>query len=208
MNEKNKYLPLLKKDFGKYGSWALWNEDGSITSLISKNDFELLLKPNIIFVGLNASMKLPEDWINYHSECGKYCRLGKAKSWRQTHVRKLAEVLREKEFEALKGAYMTDIIKNHYDANSGVVTDKIKQDNNLISENIRLFENELKILSQISGLNRFHIICIGNKSFEILSKALKHKIDKIWHYSAYQLGWEGVKERMRQNLRAIIKKLE
>lgn len=198
----DKYLLQLKKKFGKYGSWALWNEDGSITSLISKNDFEFLLKPNIIFVGLNASMKLPEDWINYHSEC---CRFGKIKSWKQSHIRKLAEVLQEKEFEILKGAYMTDVIKNHYDSDSGIVANKIIRDKNLVSENIKLFENELKMLSEISGSDKFHIICIGNKSFDILNQTLKHKIDKIWHYSAYQLGWEGVKEKTRQDLRKITK---
>lgn len=198
----NKHLLQLKKDFGRYGSWALWNENGSITSLINKNNFEILIKPNIIFVGLNASMKLPEDWINYHSEC---CRFGKIKSWKQSHIRKLAEVLQEKEFERLKGTYMTDIIKNYYDSNSGIVANKIKQDKNLVSENIRLFENELKILSKISGSSKFHIICIGNKSFEILNQTLKHKMDKIWHYSAYQLGWEGVKKKIRQDLREIIK---
>ncbi|MBI4836950.1 MAG: hypothetical protein HY813_00900 [Candidatus Portnoybacteria bacterium] len=201
----NLNLLQLKKKFGKYGSWALWDEDGSIASLVRKNDFELLLKPNIVFIGLNASTKLSEDWINYHSEC---CKSGKIKSWRWSHVSKLAEILREKEFEALKGAYMTDIIKNHYDSNSNVVVNQIKQDRSLVSKNIRLFEKELKMLSKISGLDKFYIVCIGNKSFEILDRVLGTKVSKIWHYSAYQLGREGVKEKIRQDLRGVIKNMK
>ncbi len=202
MTEKSKYLSILKSEFGKYGSWALWDRDGGIISFVNNNDFRLLIKPNVIFIGLNASGKLSKDWINYHSEC---CESGKVEScWKRTHARKLADVLREKEFDALRGAYMTDIIKNHYDANSGVVANKIRKNANLITENLNLFENELKILSKISGSTDFHIICIGNKSFEILSQISKYKIDKIWHYSAYQLGWEGVKERIRQDLRKIV----
>jgi len=197
----NENLLKLKKEFGKYGSWALWNEDGSIAPLIDTNNFEFLLKPDIIFVGLNASRKMPEkDWINFHSESCK-------STWKREHARKLAEVLQEKEYEVFKGAYMTDIVKNHYDADSDIVINKIKQNTNLLSKNISLFEHELKLLSEISGTDKFHIICIGNKSFEILNQVLKHKIYKIWHYSAYQLGQEGVKEKIRQDLRAILKKM-
>lgn len=198
----DKHLLQLKKEFGKYGSWALWDKGGGITSFINGNDFESLIKPNIIFVGLNANGKLRKDWINYHSEC---CEPGRVEScWKRTHARKLADVLREKEFDALRGAYMTDIIKDHYDANSGVVASEIKKDAGLITKNLTLFENELEILSKISGSAEFRIICMGNKSFEILNPISKYKTDKVWHYAAYQLGWEGVKERIRQDLRKII----
>ncbi|MFA5080399.1 MAG: hypothetical protein WC472_02115 [Candidatus Paceibacterota bacterium] len=197
----NKQLLQLKKEFGKYGSWALWDENGRITEIIEKPEFQSLIKPSIIFVGLNASMELLnlEDWINYHGEC---CRFGKIKSWKQTHASKLAEALREKEFEVFAGAYMTDIVKDDNNPNSN----NIAKEANL--HNIELFENELNLLSKISGSDEFRIICIGNKSFDILNKITKYKIDKIWHYSAYQLGWEGVKERIRQDLREIIKKIE
>lgn len=200
----NQNLSQFKKEFGKYGSWALWDENGYIMKYIENPDFQNLIKPDIVFVGLNASMKLPEDWINYHGECHNY---GRAISWKQEHVRKLAEVLMEKEFEIFSGAYMTDVIKDDNNPKSSDISKNIINNKDFLSRNIKIFENELKMLSNISNLDKIHIICIGNKSYEVLNKITKHKIDKIWHYSAYQLGWEGVKERIRQDLRKIINKL-
>ncbi len=201
----NQNLLQFKKEFGKYGSWALWDKNGYIMGYIKKPDFQNLIKPNIVFVGLNASWKLSEDWINYHGECNN---LRRPKSWKRVHASKLAEVLMEKEFEVFRGAYMTDIIKDDNNPKSNNIAEKIRDDNDFLLRNIKLFEDELKMLSNIFGLDEFHIICIGNESFKALNKITKHKIDKIWHYSAYQLGWEGVKERIRQDLRIIIKKLK
>ena len=84
----------------------------------------------------------------------------------------------------------------------------IKKDGNIITENKRLLKREMKLLSKISKSDEFHIICIGNKSFEILNQILKYGVDKIWHYSAYQLGESGVKERIRQDLRRIMKRYQ
>ena len=197
----NEYLLQLKNEFGKYGSWALWDEDGGIENIIKDNEFISLIKPNIIFMGLNDSRDLREniDWANFH-----FHKTRNNLSWRREHSRKLANVLSEPEFAYFSGSYMTDVIKTKYDSSSGDLIKAIKNDESIIAENEKLLKQEMKLLSKISGSGKFIIICNGNKCFDILSQLYMVRIFKIWHYSAYQLGWEGVKERIRQDLREIM----
>jgi hypothetical protein len=198
----NEYFLQLKNEFGKYGSWALWDEDGGIENIIKDKELISLIKPNIIFMGLNASRDLRDniDWANFH-----FHKNIKNQSWRREHCRKLANVLSEAEFACFSGSYMTDVIKTKYDSNSGDLSKAIKEDESIITENAKLLIQEIKLLSKISGLDKIIVICNGNKCFDITSQLYKGRIFKIWHYSAYQLGWEGVKERIRQDLREIIK---
>jgi hypothetical protein len=205
----NEYLLQLKKEFGKYGSWALWDEDGGIENIIKDKKFISLIKPNIIFMGLNASRDLRGDidWVNFH-----FLKTRKNSSWRREHCRKLANVLSELEFSCFSGSYMTDIIKTKYDSNCANLMDAIKKDERIIAINEELLKEEMKLLSRISGSDKFIIICNGKKTYDILktfdNQIFKHEVYKIWHYSAYQLGWEGVKEQIRQDLRQIMKRLQ
>jgi len=197
----NKYLLQLKQEFGKCGSWAIWGENGEIEKIIKNENFESLIKPNIIFMGFNASYDLKKegDWKNYHSEL----RHKKKFTWKREHCRKLAEVLQEDEFEVLKGAYMTDIIKNHYDSDSGIMAGKIKKDKTIIEENEQSLKKEMELLSKISRADKFLVICMGDASFKETKKTIKDNIYKIYHYANY--GYGKVKERIRQDLREIIK---
>jgi hypothetical protein len=201
----NEYLLQLKNEFGKYGSWALWDEDGGIENIIKDKELISLIKPNIIFMGLNASRDLREniDWANFH-----FHKTINNLSWRREHSSKLANVLSEPEFACFSGSYMTDVIKTKYDSSSGDLSQAIKKDESIIAENEKLLKQEMELLSKISGSDKFIIICNGNKTFDILSELYKGIIYKIWHYSAYQLGWEGVKERIRQDLRQIMPRLQ
>jgi hypothetical protein len=200
----NEYLLQLKKEFGKFGSWALWDEDGGIENIIKDKKFISLIKPNIIFMGLNASRDLREDidWVNFHFQ-----KIRKI-SWGREHCRKLADVLSEPEFSYFSGSYMTDVIKTNYDSSSGNLMKAIKRDDGIIAANEEILKREMKLLSRISGSDKFIIICNGKKSFDILNKVSRHAVYKIWHYSAYQLGWDGVKEQIRQDLREIMKRLQ
>jgi len=170
----NKYLLQLKKEFGKYGSWALWNKDGGIEEIIEKDNFQSLIKPNIIFMGLNASYDLrkADDWINYH-----FIKNKKNSSWKKEHCRKLAEVLSEPEFSCFNGAYMTDVIKDDYNSNSGKVNNKS------VNENRESLGREMNLLSKISGSHNFIVICMGDKSFKITKTIIQNYIYKIYHYS-------------------------
>jgi hypothetical protein len=200
----NEYLLQLKKEFGKYGSWALWDEDGGIENIINDKKFISLIKPNIIFMGLNASRDLREDidWVNFHFQKNK-----KKLSWRREHCSKLADVLSELEFSSFSGSYMTDVIKTNYDSSTRNLMKAIRKDKGIIAANVKSLKREMNLLSGISSSDKFIIICNGQKSFDILNQEFKHEVYKIWHYSAYQLGWEGVKEQIRQDLREIMKRL-
>lgn len=203
----NKNLLQLKKEFGKYGSWALWDNFGRFFPLLNKDNFGDLIKPNIVFLGLNASRELRNDWVNFHQE-GMVDRI---KTWSQDHVKWFVDVIMEDEFSFFQGAYMTDIIKDHFDSESSIIGNKTKSDKSIISKNLELFRKELNLLSKISGEEKFKIICIGGKVFNTLNSISEfyssgnYQIFQIWHYAAYQLGREGVKERIRQDLREIIK---
>jgi len=201
----NEYFLQLRNEFGKYGSWALWDEDGGIENIIKEKKFISLIKPNIILMGLNASRDLREDvdWVNFH-----FLKTKKKSSWRREHCRKLADVLSEPEFSDFSGSYMTDVIKTNYDSSSGKLMKAIKKDQSIIATNEELLKREMKLLSRISGSDKFIIICNGKQTFDILNQVSKHEVYKIWHYSAYQLGWEGVKEQIRQDLREIMKRLQ
>jgi len=212
----DKYLLQLKNEFGKYGSWAIWDEDGCIAPLISKNNFEILIKPNIIFLGLNASIKLPNDWINYHSECQEF----KKKKWGQEFIKNLADLIMSDEFSTLRGAYMTDIIKDVDFPESSKVMAKIKNNPEILSRSKEIFEKELSLLSKIFLTDKFQVICMGRDAFDILcriwdiptkkvsnkmrSTTIERRINtfeilEIYHY-AYRK-----KEKIKQDLREITK---
>ena len=199
-NIMDKYLAELKFSFGKHGSWALWDKNGSIDKILQNKDFKSLIKPNIIFIGLNASYDLRNvtDWANYH-----FIKDKKNSSWKREPCRKLAEVISEPEFADLNGGYMTDIVKTKYDPNSGDLMKAIKKDVSIIMENKKLLKQELELLSKISKADDFQIICIGNESFNIVNQLVKKDVYKVYHYANY--GEQKVKERMRQDLRNILK---
>ena len=157
-------------------------------------------------MGLNASRDLREyvDWVNFHFQ-----KTRNNSSWKREHCRKLADVLSEPEFSYFSGSYMTDVIKTNYDSSSGDLMKAIKKDKSIIAENEELLKQEMKLLSKISGSDKFTIICNGKKSFDILSQLYKGtkyiKFGTIPHIS---LGGRALKNRIRQDLREIMKRLQ
>ena len=141
------------------------------------------------------------DWANFHFQKN-------IKSWKREHCSKLAHVLSEPEFSCFSGSYMTDVIKTDYASSTADLMKALKNDKSIIATNEDLLNKEMKLLSKISGSDKFVIVCNGKKSFDILNQISEHEVYKIWHYSAYQLGWEGVKQRIRQDLRKIMKGLQ
>ena len=103
---------------------------------------------------------------------------------------------------------MTDVIKTDYASSTADLMKALKNDKSIIATNEDLLNKEMKLQSKISGSDKFVIVCNGKKSFDILNQISEHEVYKIWHYSAYQLGWEGVKQRIRQDLRKIMKGLQ
>jgi hypothetical protein len=190
----NQNFSQFEKEFGKFGSWAIWNTDPGNPPLIDKDN----LNPKVIFVGFNASKDLEErpDWSNFHFGSPYYM--------------KLAEVLAEDEFSYFKDGYMTDIIKTEINAKSDEV-DKIlrkdrKETGNKIKENKDIFERELKLFLEIFGNKKYPLICMGDSAFYWTKKMVDGDIYQITHYSVW--GWEKVKEKIRQDLGEVLKKIK
>ncbi len=206
----NKYFLQLEKEFGKYGSWALWDKDGKIEPFVQiKNSVRFIkdsINPNIVFMGLNASRDLKKeiDWANYHSDL----KPKKGRTWKKASCRRLAEIIQQKEFFPFRGAYMTDIIKTRYDSTSGKLKIFLKTHKSILNKNKKLLEREMKMLQKISGSNKFVIICIGDDSFEITKQILgtNENLYKIPHYAMRGIDDE-IREKIQQGLIKIIKKL-
>ncbi len=200
---KDESLLQLGKKFSKCGSWALWDEDGKIEPFTQKKNFASLIKPNIVFMGLNASRDLKEeiDWANYHSDL-KY---KKGRSWKKASCRRLAEII-QKEFPQFYGAYMTDIIKTEYHSTSDKLKKFLENNPGVSDKNKKLLEEEIDLLEKILESDNIAIICLGNLSFDITNKMWtmgKKKIYKIPHYAMHGSDKE-VREKIRHGLRTLL----
>jgi len=203
----NAALEQLKTEFGMHGSsWALWDESGKIEPIIKTEEISSLIKPNIIFLGLNASILVQDAWAGFHQECRV------KDSFKTQKVKRLADLLQENEFKVFYGAYMTDIIKDQYAHDSDVVSKKFTEDESSIKRNLDLFNRELDFLAKISNSNKFTVICMGNNVCEIIELAVNKgflnqdtvALHKITHY-AWRAPIEAYKERVRGELRNILK---
>lgn len=133
-----------------------------------------LLHGNYVIIAMNASE---------HSE-----RKDKYEgSWRMFHS---DDNRRQQDFKMryafkdtpLWGSYMTDLIKNHPDKNSAEVIKHIKENPDVLTENIGFLKDELNILGGDPIL-----IALGNDVEKWLRKGLDdtYKIVKITHYAHF-----------------------
>jgi hypothetical protein len=162
----------------KFASWAIWDKtingkNQDIPQIIEENVDKL--KGNIVFVGLNfgnqkGDLKDWKDWQNFHS------------------VKRLIGLLSGTRFE---GAYLTDIIKNHYDSDSGKVMTLFKNDEKKRKVNIDFFFQEI---AQLKAKN-IEMYLFGEKVEYIFEKyvmrqkdfcSFRQKVSKcqrIYHYA-------------------------
>jgi len=188
MITKEHYIEIEKK-YGEFASWAVWaNEDATPKSNIgdmsifdlNKNPTLLeKLNPNVIMVALNFSRTIEKKaFINFHDRRP------------QGQDYKIRYAFRDTEFY---GAYMTDIIKDFEEKNSGNVLQYLKDNKDFELMNIKLFEQEIADLKCSDPF----IIAFGNVTFDILSKHFgqKYRIKKVMHYS---------QRISKENYRAII----
>lgn len=174
-----KKFEFIKKKYGHYASWAIWADFGekpkeNVGNLsvfdIEKNPRLLKqLKTNIILVGLNISrvvIKVP--FANFHDAKSKAMDF------------KIRYALRGSPFW---GAYMTDIIKNFDQKESGKVISYLRTYKQFEEKNIQIFRKEMKDI----GADNPTVIALGNDAYMILNRKFKneYKILKIPHYSKY-----------------------
>jgi hypothetical protein len=156
-----------------FSSWAVWNNSDlkDVTFINPENAYRL--KPGIVFVALNLSKPLQSNWSD----------------WQNVHdVERVYNLLRGTRFE---GAYITDIIKNHPEADSRVLLDHIKTGKIDINVNINCFFEEIDLLETdaiemylfgdaVEGLFKKYVE--GHEKFSAFSRKIK-RIQRIDHYS-------------------------
>lgn len=167
--KQNDYIKL-KKCYGIYGSWAIWEEpeEGKPASNTSKielfnDDFKFLkdLNNNYVFVGLNWSKgSRPDVWSNFHS------------NHRGQNDYKLRYALQIANGE-YRGSYITDIIKDFVDPISTNVLSaykKVKKDRNneMIVKNREWFLEEWDLLGKNKNGEKPIVVAMGNATKDIL----------------------------------------
>ena len=148
-------------------SWAVWSEDFGSAKCIehnSKNIYNLIndnkniLKPHIIFMGLNRSGK---------KKSKKNGRNTAMAAFHNFHLpnkngdRNLCDFIQKAQLNSLIGGYMTDINTRIVDPISHNVETNIEDENILMKQ--------LRILGEKS----YYIICFGKKTFDCFRDIIK-----------------------------------
>lgn len=167
---------FIKEKYGHWTSWAIWAQTGETPksnigdlSIFSGDDFLTQLNSEVVLVGLNISrgdVKFP--LANFHDvrpEATDY---------------KIRYALRD---TPLWGGYMTDIIKDFNEKESGKMMAYLKQNKAFEENNVEIFRQELRDLGCKDPL----IVAFGNDAHSILSRHFKsqYQILKVPHYANY-----------------------
>ena len=184
---------FIKEKYGHWTSWAIWPEAGDTPksnvgdlSIFIGDEFLKHLNPEIVLVGLNISrgdIKFP--LANFHdarSEATDY---------------KIRYALKSTPFW---GGYMTDIIKDFNEKESGKMMSYLRANKVFEDSNVEIFRQELKDLGSVNPT----IIAFGNDAYSILLRNFKneYKVLKVPHYANYTS-----KERYREQVNAVLQKI-
>ena len=180
----------IKTKYGDVASWAVWEEPGikpksnmgylNIFDLQKNHSLLETLNNNVVMVGLNFSRAFvpTEPFKNFH-DLSPYANDFKIRyAFRNTNF---------------YGGYMTDIIKNLEMKDSSDVYTYLKNNPNIILDNIILFRNELLEI----GAFQPRLLAFGGEVYNILNKNLKKNeysfLIKLLHYS-HQISKEKYKD--------------
>jgi len=164
MITKNKF-ELIKKIYGQFSSWAIWNVNNEADTEIIEQNISLL-HTKWILIGLNIS-KPVKVWGNFRG--GKHDRKIKI-AFRNTNI---------------SGSYMTDLIKKS-EKSSSEIEKEIKQGYLDISEQVKSFVDELNFV----GVNdKTKFIIFGNIARNLYDEYYERyfpetKVYYLKHYSS------------------------
>lgn len=113
------------KDRFSTSSWAVWSED-DITDTSVVDTHRDVLHNRVVLVGLNPSGTIDRSWGNFHSP--------------SPADRKLRRLFNRSSY---RGAYMTDLLKDHIAPNDSSVEDI---DPGVMERNVQLFRDEMDVL--------------------------------------------------------------
>lgn len=176
----------LKKNYGKYSSWTLWDKDTG-SSMNWANDTNLLekLKSDFVFVALNFSGTKDSAkimaWENFHSN--------------DSNIKKLRLALNDTKFQ---GCYITDIIKDFSEPKSQEVEKALKENPKFEKEQIQKFKDE------ITPFGKPVLLALGHNTYKILKRNNindEYKVVYVQHYASRNNA-ETYKNKIKQQLEA------
>lgn len=180
---------FIKEKYGHWTSWAVWADTGETPksnigdlSIFDRDGVLDSLNPEIVLVGLNISRgDIEYPLANFHDKRT------------QATDYKIRYALKD---TSLWGGYMTDIIKDFNEKESGKMRSYLRSHKEFEKSNVAIFEEELRDLECRNPT----IIAFGNDTHTILTRNLKdqYKILKISHYANY-----ASKERYRDEVQKM-----
>jgi len=180
----------IKDKYGYWTSWAIWAEVGETPksnvgdlSIFIGDKFLEILNPEVILVGLNISRgDVRYPLANFHdirTEATDY---------------KIRYALKDTPFW---GGYMTDIIKDFNEKESGKMVAYLRTNKEFEESNVEIFKQELKDLESKDPT----IVAFGNDAYSILIRNFKnqYRVLKVPHYANYSS-----KEKYREQVNQIL----
>ena len=189
-----KKFDQIKKCYGFVGSWAVWAEAGAtpksnigdlgVFDVEANSDLLRILNPEIILIGLNiarGSIKYP--LANFHDS---------------RPVAMDFKIRYAVEGTKLWGAYMTDIIKDFNEKESGKMMQYLRANKEFEKENVKTFLQEIQDIGACSPT----LVAFGNDSYSILKRNFdgEYPLFKLSHYSNYSS-----KEKYRSEVEELLK---
>ena len=191
-----KKFDQIKKCYGFVGSWAVWAEAGAtpksnvgdlgVFDVEANSDLLRILNPEIILIGLNiarGSIKYP--FANFHDS---------------RPVAMDFKIRYAVEGTKLWGAYMTDIIKDFNEKESGKMMQYLRANKEFEKENVRTFRQEIRDIGACSPT----LVAFGNDSYSILKRNFdgEYPLFKLSHYSNYSS-----KEKYRDEVSGLLSRI-
>lgn len=184
---------FIKEKYGYWASWAIWAEVGNTPksnvgdlSIFEGVNFINQINPKVVLVGLNiARADIEKPLANFHSP------LSRAQDFKIRYAVK--DTL-------LWGAYMTDVIKDFNEVESGKLVTYLKKNKQFELDNIRIFNQEIQDLGVANPI----LVAFGDAAYDILARNItEYKLLKIKHYSHYIS-----KEKYREEVAVLLESLE
>lgn len=188
----------IRDSFGMHTSWAVWSPVGAtprsnVGDLSIFDDKNILekLNPDIILVGLNGSTggsvetaapPRNENFANFHSTYSL------ATDFKIRHATLGT---------ALEGAFMTDVIKHHYETDSSKMVKTLRDNREYEKEKVREFFREIATVSQSPTIFAF-----GGAVYELITKYNVEcfKVYRLYHY-AHRMSKENFREETIKTLK-------
>jgi len=188
-----KKFEFIKQKYGYWASWAIWAEVGNTPksnvgdlSIFESDLFLDQLNPKFVLVGLNISKAdIEKPLANFHSDSPR------AQDYKIRYAVKDTP---------LWGAYMTDVIKDFNEVDSGKLVTYLRKNKQFELDNIRVFMQEIVDLN----IGKPILVAFGDATYKILTRNITdYNIVKIKHYSHYMS-----KEKYREEVSTLLESLK